>query len=147
MLAIHGSATSTIRVNGAITDSFAHGRGLRQGDPLSPMLFIIIADSLNSLMRNAEQAMPPFVHMHPKTIQFADDTVIISEANPLTLKIITQILKVYEELSGLKANRAKSAFVPVSIPQNLIHTVQNILSSPKVDLPITYLGYPYLLKN
>lgn len=147
VLAILGSATSAVRVNGAITDSFSHGRGLRQGDPLSSMLFIIIADSLNSFMRNAEQAMPHFVHMHPKTIQFADDTVIISEANPLTLKIITQILKVYEELLGLKVNKANSAFVPVSIPQNLIHPVQNIMSSPPVELPITYLGLPLSIKK
>lgn len=111
------------------------------------MLFIIVEDTLNRFMHNAEQAMPPYVHISPKTIQFADDTVIIVEANPATLKIITHVLKVYEELTGLKINRAKSAFVPISIPPHLTQTIQNILSSPEEKLPITYLGLPLSIKK
>lgn len=91
--------------------------------------------------------MPQCVQMSPKTIQFADDTVIISEANPITLKIITRILMVYEELTGLKINRAKSVFVPIAIPQELNQVVQNILHSPPDKLPIKYLGLPLSIKK
>lgn len=63
--------------------------------------------------------MPIQASLSPKTIQFADDTVIISEANPATLKV-TWVLMVYEELTCLKINRSKSVFIPISIPHNMI---------------------------
>ena len=47
------TASTQILVNGAPGESIIHQRGLRQGDPLSPMLFIIVMDVLNSLVTNA----------------------------------------------------------------------------------------------
>lgn len=92
LLTILQSSTSAVRLNGNITRAFQHRRGLRQGDLLSLMLFILVADSLNRFLSNTEQAMPPHAQLAPQTIQFTDDTVIIAEAHPLTLRIITRVL-------------------------------------------------------
>lgn len=119
ILAILQSATSVVRINGSMTRFFKNEKGLRLEDLLSLMLFIMVADSLNRFLQNAENIMPPSVQLSQKTIQFADDTVIISQANPITLKIITRVLPVYEELTGLKIKKMKSVFVPIAILQQL----------------------------
>lgn len=104
-------------------------RGLRQGDPLSPMLFILIADSLTRFLSNAQPAMGPHVFLRTQAIQFADDKVIISEAHPTSLRVISRILAVYAELSGLKINRSKSAFIPVALPAHMVQAATEILES------------------
>lgn len=118
MLQILKSSQSRVRVNRNLTSYFRHARGLRQGDPLSPMLFVIVADSLNWLIKNSLSAMHPPIHITPQPIQYADNTVIIAEAHPTTSNVIALILSNYEQTTGLRINRSKSSFVPVAIPSN-----------------------------
>lgn len=77
------------------------------------MLFILVTDTLNRFLGRTEQSMPPNAYLTPKTIQFADDTVIVTEAHPTSLRIISRVLKVYEELTWLKIKRAKSTFIAI----------------------------------
>ena len=64
-----------------------------------------------------------------------------------TLEEFFNFLQVYAELTGLKINRSKSAFVPVSVPPHLTQVIQNILQSPEEKLPIKYLGLPLSIKK
>lgn len=87
-------------------------------------LFILIVDTLNRFLHNHQSIMPTNSYLSPKTIHFADDTVIISEANLVTLRIITRVLKIYGELTCLKINKIKSLFVPVAIPPQLTQIIR-----------------------
>lgn len=147
ILGIMHSSTSAVRVTGSITRYFSHRRGLRQGDPLSPMLFILVADSLNRFLSNAASEMGPKVFLPTKAIQFADDTVIILEAHPTTLKVITHILKLYESLSGLKINRTKSAFLLIAVKLRMVQIIYSILTAPEAQLPLKYLGLPLTIRK
>lgn len=121
----------TIKVNGSQTRYFINNRGLQYKDHLSPMLFILVGDSLNRNLDNARHLMHPYAFMPPEVIQFANDTLIISEAHPTTLKVIARTLQVYYELSGLNLNPNKSTFVPIAILSGLIQSIQLIiLASP-----------------
>jgi len=79
------SATISILVNGSPTEEFKSKRGLRQGDPLAPFLFLIVAEGLTGLVREAKRAGlfkgvevgPQRVHVD--LLQFADDTIFFCE--------------------------------------------------------------------
>lgn len=133
---------SAVMVNGQLTRYFEHKWGLRQGDPLSPLLFVLVADSLQWFLDSTRQAMNNRMVIEPQGIQFADDTIIYAEAHPLTLRVISLILKLYADLTGLKINKDKSGYIPISIPQTLTTAITAILGSQTLSLPIKYLGLP-----
>ena len=57
------------------------------------------------------------------------------------------LIQTYESLSGLRINRAKSNFVPISVPTQATHVIQRILASPSSQLPMTYLGLPLSIRK
>lgn len=85
--------------------------------------------------------------IHPRPIQYADDTIIFTEAHPTSLKIIARIVKVYGKLTGLKVNRQKSNFIPIAVPHHLWGNIAQILRCSEAELPITYLGMPLSHRN
>jgi len=80
------TATASVLVNGSPTDEFPLERGLRQGDPLSPFLFLLAAEGLNVLMKALVEAnvftgysvgdANPVVVSH---LRFADDTLLLGK--------------------------------------------------------------------
>ena len=76
-----------ILVNGSPTAEFKSQRGLRQGDPLAPLLFDLVAEGLTGLMREAvaKQCFTSFLVGSNKVpadvLQYADDTIFFGEAS------------------------------------------------------------------
>ena len=104
------SSTISVLVNGNPTKEFGMSRGLRQGDPLSPFLFLIVEEGFNMLMRRAVEVgqfigykfnmgEDRFTHL-----QYADDTLIIGEKKWSNIKIIKANLLLFEVMSGLKVS-------------------------------------------
>lgn len=93
------SASANVLLNGAPSGEFALKRGLHQGDPLSPFLYLIVAEALNVLMNRAVQAglIKPVVVGRDKVkvshIQYADDTVFIVEGSIENALAIKWLLK------------------------------------------------------
>jgi hypothetical protein len=76
------SASTNVLVNGYAGSAFLHGRGLRQGDPISPLLFVIAMDVLSTMFRSAEQAgvlsnLSVFGLRHRVSL-YADDVVVFA---------------------------------------------------------------------
>ena len=110
------SITYKIHVNGQIGEAFKGRRGLRQGDPLSPLLFVLLMEYFTRLMMVAGNN-PQFV-FHPscKSLKlnhpmFADDVMTFCKAHPLTLSIIHHTLSTFYYCAGLQANQEKSQIV------------------------------------
>jgi len=115
------SATVSILVNGSPTTEFTPQRGLRQGDPLAPLLFNIAVEGLTGLMREAmaKKLFSSFLvgkNKEPVNIlQYVDDTIFFGEATMQNVKVLKIILRCFELSSGLKINFAKSQFGQCSL--------------------------------
>lgn len=105
----------SVLINGSAYGCITPTRGLRQGDPLSPYLFILCAEGLSSLFneaaRNRElngisicRACPQVTHLF-----FADGSLLFCKANNQESTKLTEILKKYEAASGQKINTDKSS--------------------------------------
>ena len=98
------SAHFSILLNGSPKGYFKSSRGLRQGDPLSPMLFVIVVEALHALMERANQTglISGFSvenYNHEVThLQFADDTIILCDATPVQIDTLKYLLKWFELL-------------------------------------------------
>ena len=85
-------------------------RGLRQEDPITPFLFIIVAESLKVVFKEATRKNLfrgmnlPGSNAEVSLLQYVDDAIITGEWDPCNAKNLVQILKRFELCSGLKVN-------------------------------------------
>ena len=105
----------SVLINGSPHGNVIPGRGIRQGDPLSPYLFILCAEVLSHMMKQAESTRNlKGIHLSTKSpaishLLFADDSLFFTLANQRSCYAIKQILNDYEEVSGQAVNLRKSA--------------------------------------
>jgi retron-type reverse transcriptase len=103
-----------IKVNDEVGHYFQTKRGLRQGDPMSPILFNIVADMVTILIKRAKEygqingIIPHLIDDGLSILQYTDDTIIFLDHDLEQAKNMKLILTVFEQLSGLKINFHKS---------------------------------------
>lgn len=95
------SSSTRVLVNGEPGEIIHHKRGLRQGDPLSPMLFILVMDVLNSLVLHAHDLgllQPLLRHGRRQRISlYADDVVLFLQPSREELIVFKEILGIFGE--------------------------------------------------
>jgi len=141
------TATTSVLVNGSPTDEFSLGRGLRQGDPLSPFLFLLAAEGFNALM---ESLLVNNLYTGYKVgsrdvtvvshLQYADDTLILGEKSWANIQGMRAILLLFESLSGLKVNFSKSCLVGVNVATSWLSEAAMVLNCRVGSIPFLYLG-------
>ncbi|XP_071713260.1 uncharacterized protein [Rutidosis leptorrhynchoides] len=142
------SASISIFVNGSLTNEFSLGRGIRQGDPLSPFLFILAAEGLNILTKAAtERGLFKGVEIGNDKIkvshlQYADDTIFLGEWSRANAYSLQNLLKCFELTSGLKVNFNKSCLYGVGVSDDEVKIVASRLGCQVGTFPFTYLGLP-----
>lgn len=145
---ILSSATASVILNGVPGKVINCRRGVRQGDPFSPLLYVIVAELLQILVNRAWQQGDlklPVEYLGAKRypiIQYADDTLIIMPADPLQLVNLRNILNIFSKFTGLKVNYSKSSLVPINISDEYATELANIIACKKETMPFTYLGLP-----
>jgi len=128
-------------LNGELGEYIFHQRGLRQGDPLSPMLFILVMDVLNSLFTKAEsEGLLQPLHSTGQRLSLYADDVALPEADDLQLT--KNLLQIFGDASGLQTNLQKSSVIPIHCDENIVEVVSQSLQCTTSSFPTTYLGLP-----
>ncbi|XP_058746160.1 uncharacterized mitochondrial protein AtMg01250-like [Vicia villosa] len=135
----------SVLVNGSVTKVFKVQRALRQGDPISPFLFVLSMEGLTALTKKSVEVSDfmPFkygLEYYVDILQFADDTVIIGEPTCDNLWNMKVLLRGSELVSGLKINFHKSNFFGVHIGEWLLNSTTTFLSCKKGSFPFKFLG-------
>nr|GEW42683.1 RNA-directed DNA polymerase, eukaryota [Tanacetum cinerariifolium] len=114
------SSRTSILINGSPTSEFSLKRGLRQGDPLSPFLFIIVMEGLhmafnNGIASNMFHGVRICSNIHFSHLFYAGNVIILSDWNQNDMKNITRILNIFDIAFGLKINFHKSNVFGVEV--------------------------------
>jgi hypothetical protein len=144
------TACFSILINGSLYSFFGSSRGLHQGDHLSPLLFVLVMDAFSKMLSRA--MVGGFVSgfrannintssLKVSHLLFADDTLIMCDANSEHIYNLDHILLCFEAISGLKINLQKSELVAVGEVPN-IEELADILSCRISFFPMKYLGLP-----
>ncbi|XP_016206044.1 uncharacterized protein LOC107646370 [Arachis ipaensis] len=138
----------SVLINGSPTRPFKMERGLRQGDPLSPFLFVLVVDVLHRMISEAVRngrITPLFVgrdNIELSHLQFADDTVLFYPPEEETIKNYKRLLRCFELMSGLAINFDKSSLIPINCDQQWVRSTCNLLGCKEATLLVCYLGIP-----
>lgn len=144
--AILSSASTKVIVNGRAGRRICHARGLRQGDPLSPMLFVLVLEVLNALIVQADLSgllSPlPGSMLGPRLSLYADDLVIFLAPRQEDFICIRTILEVFAGASGLVTNVEKCCITPIRCTEDDVMMVQQVFPCRVAPFPARYLGAP-----
>lgn len=141
------STTYSIRINGELHDWFPGRRGLRQGDPLSPLLFVICMEFLSRMIKRETATAAFRFHQFCEDIRlshliFADDVVLFCRGDLSSVKILMGCLRRFEEISGLAVNVAKSSIFLASVPDSERAALIAETGFRVGSFPFRYLGIP-----
>jgi hypothetical protein len=121
-------------------------RGVCQGDPLSPLLFVLAADLLQAVINKAAslnliKAPIPQQDGLP-VVQYTDDTLLILQADARQLFCLKALLNCFAESTDLKVNYNKSQMIPINIEQTKMQYLAGTFGCIIGSMPFTYLGLP-----
>ncbi|KAL6557628.1 hypothetical protein OROMI_017978 [Orobanche minor] len=137
----------SILVNGQSAGFFKSDRGIRQGDPLSPLIFAIAADYFSRSIDKMFDRNPTMFYKIKKNVKithlaYADDILIFLNATKKNLHLLNNCLTHYENVSGQKVNNFKSNFIMYKPTPQVASWVQRISGFKNATLPVMYLGVP-----
>jgi hypothetical protein len=144
---VSGGSVS-IKFNDNVGTYFQTLKGLRQGDPLSPMLFNIVVDMLAIMIERAnndgliEEVIAYLVDGGLSILQYADDTILFMEHDLEKAQNLKLILSAFEQLSRLKLNFHKSEFFCFGEAQDEVSVYAELFGCGEGQFPMRYLGIP-----
>nr|GFB53481.1 putative RNA-directed DNA polymerase, eukaryota, reverse transcriptase zinc-binding domain protein [Tanacetum cinerariifolium] len=140
------SSTSSILINGSPTREFNIHRGLRQGDSLSPFLFIIAMEGLHVAMEDVMDAgLYNGFKINNTSLShlfFADDALFIGEWSRSNIQSLVGILDCFHKVSGLKINYHKSKLFGYGVTFDEVSHLASITGCDALLSPFDYLGIP-----
>ncbi|KAJ0570205.1 putative RNA-directed DNA polymerase [Helianthus annuus] len=146
VMGIVTSAKASVLVNGSPTQEFTCYRGLRQGDPLSPFLFVIAMEALSGVLKKAcsvgvfrgikcASNGPLISHF-----LYADDVVFLGEWSGQNAMNLKRILRCFYLASGLRVNASKSNLYGIGVDETRVQDMASLLKCKAEKFPFKYLG-------
>lgn len=145
------TASFTIAFNGTTGGNFKSSKGLRQGDPLSPYLFVLAMEVFSSLLQSRFDS--GYIHYHPRAsdlklshLMFADDVMIFFDGGSSSLHGVSEALEDFASWSGLKINPQKSQLFCAGVNEMEATAMSHYGFSTGI-LPVRYLGLPLMSRK
>ncbi|RZB60490.1 LINE-1 retrotransposable element ORF2 protein [Glycine soja] len=143
------STSFSVAVNGSIYGHFKGQRGLRQGDLLSPYLFVLCLEYFSRDMSSLKEDANFKFHPNCASIQlshlaFADDIMLLSRGDIPSVSTMFAKLQHFCRVSGLSINSNKSAIYSTGIRPHELSHIQQLTGFSLGDFPFRYLGVPLL---
>ncbi|GAU48983.1 hypothetical protein TSUD_245740 [Trifolium subterraneum] len=142
------STSNTILWNGSKAEAFTPKRGLRQGDPLSPYLFVLCMERLGALISKhvADGSWSPMQITKDRTrishLFFADDVLLFEKANVSQARIVNEVLERFCAMSGLKISLEKSKFcTSAGVSRRRREDIAVVTQIHAIDKFEKYLGF------
>ncbi|GKB93516.1 putative RNA-directed DNA polymerase, eukaryota, reverse transcriptase zinc-binding domain protein [Tanacetum coccineum] len=148
---IHGclkNARSSVLVNGSPTSEFELFKGLRQGDPLSPLLFILVMEGLHVITCKSVDlglfrgVLNGRYNLSISHLMYVDDVIFLGEWSQSNIQNLLCMLRCFFLVSGLKINVQKSNISGVSVPDEDAADMAKIVGCGVANFPLKYLGVP-----
>jgi hypothetical protein len=144
--ALLSTSSTHVLMNGTPGDCICHARGLKQGDHLSPMLFVIVMEVLDSLFHKAD-SWSLFQNLGVREVPFhtslyADDMAIFISPCLQNIQLTRGILDTFQKASGLVCNLSKSQMVHIRCSEEQITISMQEFPCQLSNFPIKYLGLP-----
>eukprot|EP00253_Pinus_taeda_P010222 PITA_10222 len=136
----------SILVNGTPSKTFKASRGIRQGNPISPFLFILAAEGLGRYLKQERVVGNikglrlwgndlPITHQ-----QFVDDIMLFGEPTVWEVRNLKRTLDLFAEASGMEINKDKSCTFIFNTVEIVKRNLSRLLGFKQGDLPTKYLG-------
>eukprot|EP00253_Pinus_taeda_P008065 PITA_08065 len=137
-----------VLINGAASQFFKSQRGLRQGCPLSPLIFLLAAEGLSRLISKAKRAglvtgLEVAVNLFITHLLFVDDILLFTSGNINEIKELKDILEIFLKATGLQINPRKSHLIMEAFSRQEENSISSSLPFEicNMDQLFKYLGY------
>ena len=132
--------------------TFQAKRGVRQGDPLSPLIFIIGMKNLSRSLNLASEE--PEFKFHPRCRKlklnhptFANNLMLLSKGDLQSISILIKTVNYFSSCFGVKAKNSKSGIYLVRVSNEFKDQSEQTIDYSFESLPIKYLGMPLTSKR
>jgi hypothetical protein len=143
-----------VLINGATSPFFSSGRGLRQGCPLSPLLFLLVTEGLSRALISAIntgdfQGIKTYPDLRITHLLFVDDVLIFSSGRPRDAETLAAILQLFRDATRMIINSQKSTLSLIGIDEATAALYKTLFPYPLQELQqgIKYLGFQLKANN
>lgn len=139
----------SIKINGSLEGYFKGASGLRQGDPLSPYIFMIAMEVFSACIRKSTDSADFKYHWRAKELKlhhliFADDIFLFCKGEAASVIALNKGLSLFSSISGLLPNWNKSLCFLSGVSPEVTQQILGIIGFQLGSLQILYLGLPLI---
>ncbi|KAK2357065.1 hypothetical protein QL285_094374 [Trifolium repens] len=146
------SVSYKFNIHGRHTGFMKAKRGLRQGDPISPLLFVIVMEYLHRILQQLTK-VPDFnfhskcEHLNIINLSFADNLLIFTRGDIISVELVMDKLQMFSQSTGLVVNPSKCKVYYGGVDDLVKNNIRAVTSFADGSLPFRYLGVPLTSKK